>query len=154
MENKNLKHVDMKRIKMIIKVIAGIMLFFIGMLWGLLTLERFTSPSELETIAGHYICWESGSPICSIHNTKKKMDIPPTVLEYKTDGKYITVKQHPDMPQNAFYNYVDYPNYNTTALYYWIINSQCDSIVEGPLDYQSFKDKCTLLHIEDSLYMF
>lgn len=82
------------------------------------------------------------------------MDISPTVLEYKTDGKYITVKQHPDMPQNSFYNYVDYPNYNTTDLYYWIINLQCDSIVEGPLDYQSFKDKCTLLHIEDSLYMF
>ena len=69
MENKNLKHVDMKRIKMIIKVIAGVMLFFIGMLWGLLTLERFTSPSDVEPIAGHYICWKSGSSICSIHNT-------------------------------------------------------------------------------------
>ena len=54
---------------MIIKVIAGVMLFFIGMLWGLLTLERFTSPSDVEPIAGHYICWKSGSSICSIHNT-------------------------------------------------------------------------------------
>lgn len=144
----------MKRRKTIIKVIISILLFLTGMLWGLLTLERFAPPPEVEIIAGHYICWESGSPMCAIHNTDKEMDIPPTVLEYKTDGKYITVKQRPDIPQNSFYKQVDYPDYNTDTLYYWIIDLRCDSIVKGPLSYQSFKDHCNLLHIEDSLILF
>lgn len=144
----------MKSRRPIIKMLVGVLLFLAGVLWGLLTLERFAPSSEEKTIAGHYVCWEFGSSMCAIINTDKKMDIPPTVLEYKTDGNYITVKQHPDIPQNSFFKQVDYPDYNAETLYYWIIDLRCDSIVEGPLDYQSFKDKCNLLHIGGSLSSF
>ena len=144
----------MKQRKMIHKIVLGVLMFLTGMFWGLLTLERFAPPSEVEIIAGHFICSESGSSMCSILNTDKKMDIPPTVLEYKTDGNYITVRQHPDIPQNTFFKHVNYPDYNSESIYYWIIDLHCDSIVDGPMDYQSFKDKCMLLCIVDSLSLF
>ena len=80
------------------------------------------------------------------------IDLPD--IGYKTNGKYITIRQHPDMPQNAIYKHVDYPEYNPDNHYYWIIDLHRDSIVEGPVNYQSFKNRCALLHIEDSLTLF
>ena len=146
----------MKLRRIINKVIIGVLSFSIGALFGLLTIDRFSStpPPEVEPIAGDYIAWYFGSSMSAIHNTKKKMDIPPKVIGYKTNGKYITIRQHPDMPQNAIYKHVDYPEYNPDNHYYWIIDLHRDSIVEGPVDYQSFKDRCALLHIEDSLTLF
>ena len=58
------------------------------------------------------------------------------------------------MPQNAIYKHVDYPEYNPDNHCYWIIDLHRDSIVEGPVNYQSFKNRCALLHIEDSLTLF
>ena len=145
----------MKLRRIIIKAIIGVLSFSIGALFGLLTIDRFSStpPPEVEPIAGDF-AWYFGSSMSAIHNTKKKMDIPPKVIGYKTNGKYITIRQHPDMPQNAIYKHVDYPEYNPDNHYYWIIDLHRDSIVEGPVDYQSFKDRCALLLIEDSLTLF
>ena len=116
----------MKLRRIIIKVILGVISFSIGSLFGLLTIDRFSStpPPEVEPIAGDYIAWYFGSSMSAIHNTKKNMDIPPRVIGYKTNGKYITIKQHPDMPQNAIYKHVDYPEYNPDNHYYWIIPQQ------------------------------
>ena len=50
------------------------------------------------------------------------IDLPD--IGYKTNGKYITIRQHPDMPQNAIYKHVDYPEYNPDNHYYWIIPQQ------------------------------
>ena len=50
------------------------------------------------------------------------IDLPD--IGYKTNGKYITIRQHPDMPQNAIYKHVDYPEYNPDNQYYWTIPQQ------------------------------
>ena len=78
----------MKLRRIIIKVILGVISFSIGSLFGLLTIDRFSStpPPEVEPIAGDYIAWYFGSSMSAIHNTKKNMDIPPRVIGYKTNG--------------------------------------------------------------------
>lgn len=101
-------------------------------------------------IAGAYYCYQGNTPICAIHNVNNNMDIPPTVLKYKTDGTYITVMQKPRIPQYAIYRSIDYPIFSPDTIYYWIIKINCDSII-GPLNYTSFVNECKHRNIGDNM---
>ena len=109
--------------------------------WVVLLTVICVSCNDEIHIAGSYYCYQNNTLICAIHNTHSDMDVPPTVLEYKTDGTYITVKQKPRLPQDAIYKTIAYPDYNPKSPYYWIIEVHSDSII-GPLTYSSFLIEC------------
>lgn len=78
-------------------------------------------------------------------------NIPPTVLTYETNGRYITVRQKPfPNPDHDFYPPVKYPDHAPNNIYYWIINTDSHTRI-GPLKYSSFLDECRKLHIDPRL---
>lgn len=101
-------------------------------------------------IAGPYYCYQDNTSICAIHNAHSNMDVPPTVIKYKTDGSYITVMQKPKLPQDAIYRTIYYPHFSTNTLYYWIIKVHSDSII-GPLTYSYFLNECKNRNIGDDM---
>lgn len=125
--------------------------FIIGSILCCMLPIIYISCSDSIYIAGTYYCYQDNTPICAILNVENdKMNIPPTVLKYKTDGTYITVMQKPQIPQDAIYRNIDYPNFSPDTIYYWIIEINSDSIM-GPLDYTSFINECKRHNIGDNL---
>ena len=123
----------------VVKIIVCILLFFVGAFWGLLTIYRFAVEGE---IAGSYIFYDGTRTIANLH--KHQTVMPPSVVDYKTDGKFITVKQYADSIYILDYKLIDYPDDELSGFYYWIIDVKEDIIVGGPLKYEQFRKECDL----------
>ena len=103
------------------------------------------------TLLVRIFCYQENTPISAIHDLENsKNNIPPTVLSYNTDGKYITVMQKPSIPQDVVYRIIRYPDYTETKIYYWIITVSNDSVI-GPLCYIDFLTECQDRKISEEL---
>lgn len=78
-----------------------------------------------------------------IYNTERKdilgkIDIPPTIILYKSDKQFIIVKQQPTEFHNSIYDKMEYvyPK-GRKSLYFWIIEKNEQNII-GPLDSLDF----------------
>ena len=83
-----------------------------------------------------------------IKNQPGRRDIPPNVIDYVFDKRYVLVKQQPKIPLEQIYydsNDVAYPH-ELDSLYYWIIIKR-DGIVLGPMLFDDFHNKCNELGI-------
>ena len=126
-----------------------IMIFII--LHLLLYLINISYGDDHNHIAGSYFCYQENTPISAIHDLENsKNNIPPTVLSYNSDGKYITVMQKPSIPQDVVYRIIRYPDYTETKIYYWIITVSNDSVI-GPLCYIDFLTECQDRKISEEL---
>lgn len=119
-------------------------------LLGILSMMCLSCDEDNKRISGAYYCHMEGTSLCSIINFEKTNDIPPTVLCYKTDDNYITVKQSPKFPQEYVYETISYPKCDSINVFFWIIDISQDSII-GPLCHSDFLKECKRLNIDSKL---
>lgn len=81
-------------------------------------------------------------------------DIPPLVINYVYDDKYIIAKQIPKSPLEQIYydsNEIIYP-FGLSGVYYWIIDLKT-SDVNGPFDYEEYMRKRKELCVPNELQL-
>lgn len=66
------------------------------------------------------------------------IDIPPVIINYKYNEKFIVAKQSPTAFDNIIYDKMKYDYYlGRDTIYYWIIDKQTGK-VWGPIDYNKY----------------
>lgn len=67
-----------------------------------------------------------------------KIDIPPQIISYERDEKYVIVKQLPSKYHNVIYNKIHYEYTNgRNSIYYWLIEKNKQNVM-GPMDSLDF----------------
>lgn len=83
-----------------------------------------------------------------IENQLERRDIPPRVIDYVYDKRYILVKQKPKLPLEQIYYDSDEFSYpmGTDSVYYWIVDKNKGAVL-GPFLFDDYKSKCLELEI-------
>ena len=72
------------------------------------------------------------------HHITGEIDIPPVVISYKFDNRFIVAKQSPTPCDNVIYDKMEYNYYlGRDTIYYWIIDKQTGKFY-GPIDYNQY----------------
>lgn len=90
-------------------------------------------------------CNDNGS-----HRKSNNTDIPPVILGYKTNGKYITAMQKSGLKQKANLALPDEYSKYIQISNYWIIDVKAYTRI-GPLDYQLFIAECKKRHMSQDM---
>lgn len=90
----------------------------------------------------------------AIFGKSELIDIPPDIVKYSADKKYVLAIQKPRYMKDEMYDYDNSFSYinGLNNEYYWIINLD-KKIVIGPLLYKDFIDKFKIENINESLLM-
>ena len=107
--------------KKIYIVLSLIIIFFIG---------SICSSGRINLGKGYSYFYEQSAILA------KENDIPPTVLDFKYNRKFIIAKQKPKLPSSIMYAKVEYPYGD--SVYYWIIIKKEHRLI-GPLNKEEFK---------------
>ncbi|MBE6288051.1 MAG: DUF3997 domain-containing protein [Mediterranea massiliensis] len=92
-----------------------------------------------------YVYRDEGGDLKEIFHKSSKGEIPPTILSYSYNDKYIIAKQRPKLPRDAYSK--DY-NYGNDSIFYWLIIKN-NNIVYGPLSYKKIQSLVEELSISD-----
>ncbi len=92
-----------------------------------------------------YVYRDEGGDMKEIFHKFSKAEIPPTILSYSYNDKYVIAKQHPKLPRDAYSK--DY-NYTNDSIFYWLIEKD-NNMVYGPLNYKQIQTLVKELGISD-----
>lgn len=142
----------MERVKALVIGIGVLCSLFLVMIYVIMLYVDYSDKEERH-IAGAYYCHNENTPEFAILNMNNNaMDIPPRVLKYRSNDKFITAIQKPEIPQSANFIDVSYPDYSEDSIYYWIIFVDQDTLL-GPLDHLSFIRECKKNKVPDDLWL-
>lgn len=136
----------MDKIKKILQIVfyclIGLVIFLI--------ITLFISPNSGSLNIGHGYTYDTEHQYISAHEIgilyllimkqePNRRDIPPTIIDYKYNNKYIIAKQIPKFPlEQIYYDFNDVDYYlGLDTIYYWIIDKKKGETL-GPLSYSDY----------------
>lgn len=98
-----------------------------------------------------YVYRYEGKPIVEIFCEKiNGGSIPPTILSYDYNHKFIIAKQKPKIPQDPLYGKEYIYSNGSDSVYYWIIIKK-EHTVLGPMNLEAFNDAKAKYHVPNDL---
>lgn len=92
-----------------------------------------------------YVYRDEGGDMKEIYHKFSDAEIPPTILSYSYNDKYVIAKQYPKLPRDAYSK--DY-NYTNDSIFYWLIEKDNNTIY-GPLNNKQIRSLAEELSISD-----